>query len=60
MYTVLGWEYFKFGDTVLIMDSNLIVELYIFSCIFPKEVNRYIFINMLISLFIREQLDLCN
>ena len=38
----------------MIIDSNLIMEPNIFSCIFPKEISMYKCINKLISLFTRE------
>ena len=43
-----------FGNTVLIIDSNLIMVPNLFSPIFTKEVYMYKFVNMLISLFTRE------
>ena len=48
-----GREYFTLGETVLIIDSNLIMVPNLFSHIFVKEVSMY-FINKLISLFTRE------
>ena len=53
--SVQGREYkFTFGDTVLIINSNLIMKPNLFSQIFSKEVSIYTFINKLILFFTRE------
>ena len=46
--------FFTFGDTVMIIYSNLIIEPKLFKQIFTMAVSKCKFINLLISLFTRE------